>query len=71
MKHVFHVHLRDSKKDQIQVRVGQGEIEYGRLITQLQRAGYDRALSVDIFPMEDLDSRQELRKLRLLLESLL
>lgn len=71
MKHVFHVHLRDSKKDQIQVRVGQGEIEYGRLITQLQRAGYDRALCVDIFPMEDLDSRQELRKLRLLLESLL
>ncbi len=71
MKHVFHVHLRDSKKDQIQVRVGQGEIEYGRLITQLQRAGYDRALSVDIIPSTDLDSRQELRKLRLLLESLL
>lgn len=71
MKHVFHVHLRDSKKDQLQVRVGQGEIEYGRLITQLQKAGYDRGLSVDIFPMEDLDSRQELRKLRLLLESLL
>jgi sugar phosphate isomerase/epimerase len=71
MKHVFHVHLRDSKKDQIQVRVGQGEIEYGRLITQLQRAGYDRALSIDIIPMEGLDTRQELRKLRLLLESLL
>jgi len=71
IKNVFHVHLRDSKKDQIQVRVGQGEIEYGRLITQLQRVGYDRALSVDIQPMEGMDSRQELRKLRLLLESLL
>ncbi len=71
IKHVFHVHLRDSKKDQIQVRVGQGEIEYGRLITQLQRVGYDRALSVDIIPMADMDTRQELRKLRLLLESLL
>lgn len=69
IKHVFHCHLRDSKKDQIQVRVGQGEIEYGRLITQLQRVGYDRALSVDIQPMEGMDSRQELRKLRLLLES--
>jgi hypothetical protein len=37
----------------------------------LQRAGYDRALSIDIIPMEGLDTRQELRKLRLLLESLL
>jgi sugar phosphate isomerase/epimerase len=71
MNHVFHVHLRDSKKDQIQVKVGQGEIEYGRLITLLQRVGYDRALSIDIIPMESMDTRQELRKLRLLLESLL
>jgi sugar phosphate isomerase/epimerase len=71
MKYVFHVHLRDSKKDQLQVRVGQGEIEYGRIITQLQRVGYDQALSIDIAPMQGLDTRQELRKLRLLLESLL
>jgi sugar phosphate isomerase/epimerase len=71
LKYVYHVHLRDSKKDQIQVRVGQGEIEYGRLITQLQTVGYDLALSVDMTPMEGLDMRQELRKLRLLLDSLL
>ena len=71
MKYVFHVHLRDSKKDQLQVRIGQGDIEYGRIITQLQRVGYDQALSIEILPMEDLDVRQELRKLRLLLESLL
>ena len=71
MKYVFHVHLRDSKKNQLQVRVGQGEIEYGRLIMQLQRVGYDQALSVEITPAEDIDVRQELRKLRLLLDSLL
>lgn len=71
MKYVFHVHLRDSKKDQLQVRIGQGEIEYGRLITQLERVGYNQALSVQIAPMEGVDQRQELRKLRLLLESLL
>jgi sugar phosphate isomerase/epimerase len=71
MKYIYHVHLRDSKKDQLQVRVGQGEIEYGRLITQLETVGYDLALSVDMSPMEGMDMRQELRKLRLLLDSLL
>lgn len=71
MPYVFHVHLRDSKKDQLQVRVGQGEIEYGKLITSLQRVRYDHALSIQIHPMPDVDQRQELRKLRLLLDSLL
>lgn len=71
LKYVYHVHLRDSKKDQLQVRVGQGEIEYGRLITQLQSVGYDLALSVDMTPTDTMDMRQELRKLRLLLDSLL
>lgn len=74
LPHVHHTHLRDTRKDQLQVRVGQGEIEYGRLVTQLQRVGYDRALCVDIYPQPDEDAEQhaaELRKLRLLLESLL
>ncbi len=71
LKYVYHVQLRDSKKDKLQVRVGQGEIEYGRLISQLQSVGYDQALSIDMIPMEGMDMRQELRKLRLLLDSLL
>lgn len=70
-KHVYHVHLRDTQKDKFQVRVGQGEIEYGRLITQLSMAKYNRALSVHIPPMPDVDHVGELRKMRLLLESLL
>jgi sugar phosphate isomerase/epimerase len=71
LKYVYHTHLRDSKKDKLQVRVGQGEIEYGRLITQLQTVGYDRALCVEMTPTDEMDMRQELRKLRLLLDSLL
>ena len=43
---VQHVHLRDSTKQKLHVRVGQGEIDYGKLITQLSKVGYDRALSV-------------------------
>jgi len=71
MKHVYHVRLRDTRKDQLQVRVGQGEIEYGRLINQLNKVRYDRALSVDITPMPGVDHLAELRKMRLLLETLI
>jgi len=71
MKYVIHVQLRDTTKEKFQVRVGQGEIEYGRLVAQLVKAGYDRALSVDMVPMEGVDHGAELRKIRLLLDSLL
>ncbi|MCI0492772.1 MAG: sugar phosphate isomerase/epimerase [Planctomycetes bacterium] len=71
MKYVQHVHLRDSTKDKLQVRVGQGDIDYGKLIGQLNRVGYDRALCVQMTPMEGFDHRAEMRKLRLLLDSLL
>ncbi len=71
IKYVYHVHLRDTSKKVLQVRVGQGEVEYGRLITQLQKVKYKRALSVHITEMPDVDHTGEMRKLRLLLESLL
>lgn len=71
IEHTRHVHLRDSKPDAFQVRVGQGEIDYSKLIVQLNRAKYRRALSIHMMPMEDFDHRAELRKLRLLLDSLL
>ena len=67
---VYHVQLRDSKRDRFQVRVGQGEIEYGRLTTQLARFNYNRGLVVQIVPDNETDHDTELRKLRLLLESL-
>lgn len=70
-KYTHHVQLRDTSKTQLQVRVGQGEIDYGRLLNLLRRARYDRAVSVNIHPMPDVDHPAELRKLRLLLESLL
>jgi sugar phosphate isomerase/epimerase len=71
MKYVVHVHLRDTSRDQLQVRVGQGEVEYGRLITQLAKVNYNRALSVNITEIPGVDHAAELRKMRLLLESLL
>jgi sugar phosphate isomerase/epimerase len=69
--YVYHVHLRDSTKSALHVRVGQGEVDYGKLLSQLEKAGYNRALCIDMPPLEGHDHRAELRKIRLLLESLL
>lgn len=73
MKHVCHVQLRDTNKSALQVRVGQGEIEYNRLINHLSRYKYNRALSVNIVetPDSDVDHAGEMRKMRLLLESMM
>lgn len=71
--YVYHTHLRDTTPEQLQVPVGLGHIDYSRLISQLERVKYQRALSVEVLPeLTDLAGRAiELRKLRLLLESLL
>lgn len=73
LEHVCHVALRDTNKQHFQVRVGQGDIEYGRLVTQLQKVRYTRALSVHIADLgnPEVDHAAEMRKMRLLLESLL
>jgi sugar phosphate isomerase/epimerase len=73
--YVQHVRLRDTngRLNQFQVRIGQGEIEYGRIVTQLTRFDFTRSLSVDILDTPDLpyDMHPEVRKLKYLLESLL
>lgn len=72
--YVRHVHFRDTGRGpgQFQVRVGQGEVEYGRIITQLSRHQYDRLLTVQIHDVPDAPFAmdQEVRKLKYLLESL-
>jgi sugar phosphate isomerase/epimerase len=72
--YVRHVHLRDTGRapGQFQVRVGQGEVEYGRIISQLQRFNYDRVLSVAVQDVPDAPfaMESEVRKLKFLLESL-
>ncbi|MFN0199297.1 MAG: sugar phosphate isomerase/epimerase family protein [Planctomycetaceae bacterium] len=71
--YVYHVHLRDSKPGEFQMPIGLGDLDYSRLITFLQKQGYNRALSVEILPemLEGIDRSLELRKLRMLLETLL
>ena len=71
LSRVINLHLRDTTRDKLQVRVGQGQVEYGRLITQMAKHHYNRALTVHITEMPDVDHAAEMRKMRLLLESLL
>ena len=72
--YVRHVHLRDTGRgaNQFQVRIGQGEIEYGKIIAMLSRQHYERVLSVDIRDIPDAPfaMEPEVRKLKYLLESL-
>lgn len=70
LPYVHNVYLRDSTPEKLQVRVGQGIIDYGRLINLLRKENFRRTLCVDIQPQSDVDHDGELRKLRLLLESL-
>jgi sugar phosphate isomerase/epimerase len=73
--YVQNTHLRDTGKHpgEFQVRVGQGQIEYARVVTQLQRYGYNRALTIAIIDRPDnpFEREVELRKLKLLLETLI
>lgn len=70
-KYVHHVYLRDTTRDHLQVRVGQGVVDYGKIVNFLAKHKYQRALCVDIQPEDGVDHMAELRKVRLLLESLL
>lgn len=73
--YVQNVHFRDTgrKPDEFQVRVGQGEVDYGRIVNLLERQGYARGLTVSVLDSleNDFDHELEVRKLKLLLESLL
>ena len=56
----------------LEVRIGQGELEYGRVVTHLERCGYARCLTVDVRDVADspFPVEPEVRKLKYLLESL-
>ncbi|MBM79040.1 MAG: xylose isomerase [Planctomycetaceae bacterium] len=71
--YVYHVHLRDTTPDQLQVQIGLGEIDYSRQIGLLEREDYTRALAVDLdcTQMTAEERPLEMRKMRMLLETLL
>lgn len=72
--YVRHVRLRDTGRgsDKFQVKIGQGEIEYSRIVSLLERQRFDRLLTVEIVDVAELPFHMEteVRKLKYLLESL-
>lgn len=68
---VCHLRLRDTTSDAFQVQIGQGVLEYNKLMNGLIQTRYKGALCVDLAPLSDIDPESELRKMRLFLESLL
>lgn len=72
--YTYHAYLRDSSPKQLQMPVGLGDMDFAKLITALARVNYNRLLSVDIDPelvSGETTIELEMRKLRMLLESLL
>lgn len=70
--YVRHVRLRDSAPSAMQVKIGQGQLEYAKIINGLERENYNRALCVDMNdgPEFDYPVDAEVRKLKYLLESM-
>lgn len=71
--HVLHLHLRDTSPTELQVLAGLGEVDYNRIVNQLRQNGFQRTLCVDLLPrtMTGEDRLREMRKIRLLLASLM
>lgn len=69
--YIFHVRLRDSAPNQMQVSLGLGENDFAQLITALEEEHFAQGLTIDLLPGHfDADSRLlELRKMRALLET--
>jgi sugar phosphate isomerase/epimerase len=72
---VQNAHFRDTGKNpgEEQVRIGQGKVDYARIVTILERHGYNRSLTVALHNQGDcpFDVEVEVRKMKLLLESLI
>lgn len=73
-KYARHLHIRDTGKgiSQYQVKIGQGQVDFGKIIHNLEKCNYQRALSIDIHDQPEIPFQiePEIRKLKFLLESM-
>lgn len=71
--YVLHSHLRDTSPTELQVLGGLGEVDFNRIVAALRNLDFNRTLSIDLLPrtLDGEDRLREMRKLRLLMVSLL
>ncbi len=72
-EHTLHCQLRDSSRTDPQVSCGLGDTDFNRIAATLENLRFDRCLCVDLLPrtMSGEERLLEMRKLRLLMESML
>jgi sugar phosphate isomerase/epimerase len=72
-EHTLHCQLRDSSMTEAQVSCGLGTVDFNRITALLEAFQFNRTLTVDLLPetMSGEERLLELRKIRLLLESML
>ena len=68
---VYHVRLRDTSTEAMQVPLGLGENDFFKLIGELEGQSYDQGLTIDLLPgqFEGEARMLEMRKMRRLLET--
>ena len=71
MRHVYHVRLRDTTKDQLPGPCRPRRCRIQPPGQPVEQIPVQLALTVDIQPMPEVDQLTEMRRMRLLLESLL
>ena len=72
-QYIYHVRLRDTSRQEMQVSLGLGENDFARIISDLSDRRYDQGLTIDLLPgqFEGEGRMLEMRKMRRLLETLL
>ncbi len=71
--YVLHLHLRDTSPKELQVLGGLGEVDFNKIVNSLRNQNFARTMSIDLLPntLDGEDRLREMRKLRLLMVSLL
>jgi len=64
---VVHVHMHDNNgKEDEHIAIGKGNIDYGKVVRQLKKTGYDKAITLEVFHGGDkalVSSRKMIEKM--------
>lgn len=59
MDRAAHVHLRDAARDQMQVRCGEGEVDFEAVLEQLQARGYRGGISIEYLQTDRFECMED------------
>jgi len=68
LQRAAHVHLRDAAPGRMQVRLGEGAVDFDWIVDRLEETGYGGDISIECLQTEQWDVEEDVRRLRGLLE---